>query len=60
MHSLKAENYVLFHGPAEDLSLRGSSLDDSEGPLWKAKGGARIYRNFCNKNMVARASNDYC
>ena len=48
-HSLKVEDYVLFGRLAEDLSLRGSLSDSSEGLLQIAKEGARIYREFCLK-----------
>ena len=52
-HSLKIETYV-YLGPG------GSFLDNSEGQLCTVKGGARIYRSFCNKDQVAGASKDYC
>ena len=44
----------------EDLSPGHSISDSSEGLLQRAKGGARIYRNFCNKDQVVRTSRDYC
>ena len=50
MHNLKVKNYVLFVDKTEDFSLKDSLLDSSEGLLWRDKGGARIYRSFCNKN----------
>ena len=50
MHNLKVENYVLFGGRTEDLSLEDSLSDSSEGLLWRGMGGARIYRSFSNNN----------
>ena len=32
----------------------------SEGRLPRGKGGARIYRGFCNKGQVVGTSKDYC
>ena len=46
MNNLKVENFVLFGGIFEDLSLS----DRSEGLLQRDKGGARIYSSFCDKN----------
>ena len=60
--NLKTENYVLFGGFAEGLSLGGSLSDNSEGLLWIEKGGARIYRSFAKKinKQVVGTSTDYC
>ena len=52
MHNLKVENYVLFSRHAEDLSLRDSLLDSSEGLFQRGKGRARIYIGvFANQNQ---------
>lgn len=40
----------------EDLSPEGRLSDISEGLLWRVKGGARIYTEFCNKYQVGRTS----
>ena len=45
--NLKVENYVLFSGHTEDLSLGDSLSSSSEGLFRRGKGGARIYRSFC-------------
>ena len=66
--NLKTENYVLFGGFAEGLSLGGSLSDNSEGLLWIGKGGARIYRSFAKQTnkqkkhtkQVVGTSKDYC
>ena len=50
MHNLEVKNYVLFVDKTEDFSLKDSLLDTSEGLLRRDKGGARIYRSFCNEN----------
>ena len=42
MHNLKAENYVLFGGLAEDFSPGDSLSDGSEGGSEEAREGARI------------------
>ena len=42
VHNLKVENYVLFHGLPEKLSLENSFSHNSEGLLWRGKGGDRI------------------
>ena len=60
MHSLKAENYILFGRFSEDLSPEDGLSDRSEGVLRRGKEGDRIYRSFCNKNQVVRTSKDYC
>ena len=50
-HNLKVENYVLFDGQNWELKPTGCSLSDSsEGLLQRGKGGARIFRSFCNKD----------
>lgn len=43
----------------EDLSLGHSPSDSSERLLRRDKGGARIYKSFCNKDQVVRTSKDY-
>ena len=43
----------------EDLSPGHSISDCSEGPLQRGKGGARIYKSFCNKIQVVRTSKCY-
>ena len=50
----KGENYVLFGGLPEDLSLGYSLSDSSEGLLRRGKGGARIYRSFCKNNKKTK------
>ena len=50
MYHLKVENYILFRGLAENLSLGGSLSDSSQGLLWRSEGGARIYRRS-NKQL---------
>ena len=55
MHDLKAENYVLFGGHTVD-----TLSDHSEGLLQRGKGGASIYKSFCNKNQVVGTSKYYC
>ena len=42
----------------EDLSL-GCSLS-LRGCSEEARGGARIYRTFCNEDQVVGTSKDYC
>ena len=49
LQNLKVENYVLFSGYTEDLSPGDSFSDNCEGLFWRGKGGARIYRSFCEK-----------
>ena len=44
----------------EDFSPEDSFSDRSVGPLQRGKGGATIYRGFCNKNQAVRTSKDYC
>ena len=51
MHNRKVENYILFGSPEGRLS------DSSEGQLLRRKGGARVYRRFCDKDQVVRTSN---
>ena len=58
--TLKFESYVLFC----ILQARKTGLSDiSEGLFQRGKRGregvARIYRNFCNKDLVVGTSNDY-
>ena len=43
----------------KDLSLGHRISDSSERLVWRGKGGARIYRSFCNKDQVIRTSEDY-
>ena len=43
----------------EDLSLGHSLSDSSKGLLWEGKGGARVYRYFCNKDQEVRIAKDY-
>ena len=47
---------VIFYsvGQTEDISLRHIISDNSERLLQSDKGGARIYRSFCNKDKVVR------
>ena len=59
MHNLKVKNYVLFIRVAENLSLGGSLLENSEGLLQRDKGGASLYRGFWNKNQVLGTVKDY-
>ena len=59
MHDLKVENYVLFSIQTQGLSLGDSLSESAKGPLRRRKEGARICRNFCNKNQVVRTSEDY-
>ena len=59
MHDLKAENYVLFGGYTEDSHPVDTLSNHSAGLLQRAKGGASIYRSFCNKNQVVGTSK-YC
>ena len=49
MHNLKVENYILFSGHTEDLSLGHSLSDSSEGLFQWGKGGARVCRFLHNK-----------
>ena len=58
-HIISGENYVLFNGLAEDLCSGGSFSDSPEGLLRRGKEGARIYRNFHNKDHVVGTSTDY-
>ena len=44
----------------EDVSPEDSLSDSSEGTAPKSKGGARMYRSFCNKNQGVRTSKHYC
>lgn len=46
-HNLKAENYALFGRW-------------NWGLLWRVKGGARIYKIFCKKDQVVKASKENC
>ena len=39
---------------SEDLSPGHSISDNSEGLVQRGKGGARIYRGFCNKRPSSR------
>ena len=55
MNNLKVENFVLFGGIFEDLSLS----DRSEGLLQRDKGGARIYSSFATKTQVVGTSQDF-
>ena len=48
-HNLKVENYILFIGYTENLSLGDSLSDHSEGLLLRGMGKARIHRNYGNK-----------
>ena len=50
MYDLKTENRVFLEEHTEDLSPGGSLSYCSEGLFRRDKGGARIFRNFCNKN----------
>ena len=52
MHDLKAENYVLFGGYTEDSHPVDTLSNHSAGLLQRAKGGASIYGNFCNKTQI--------
>ena len=60
MHNLKVENYVLFSGQTEDLSLGYSLSESSGGLLGRGEGGTRMHRSFCNKEQVVRTSKDFC
>ena len=57
MHNLKVESYVLFSRQIWGLKLRRQdsqiTLRDCYG---KTKEGAKIYKNFCNKDQVVRTS----
>ena len=57
--NLKVENYTLLGGLSEDLSLRGSLSGSSEGLIQRGKWGARLYRDFCNKDQVVGMSINY-
>ena len=46
MHSLRAENCILFSELPEGFSSGGSLSDSSEGLLQSGKGGARIHRGL--------------
>ena len=59
-HNLKVENCVLFGGQNGEFKPRTQTLICSKGPLWRGKGGASIYRSFCNKDQVVGTSKDYC
>lgn len=52
----KVENSSLFLGLSEVSAPGGNFSEDSEGPLQRGKGGARIDWAFCNKNQVAGTS----
>ena len=60
MHNLQFENYILFGGFSEDLSLAESLSDSSEELNQGGKGGTRIYRSFGSKNQMGRTLKDYC
>ena len=61
MHSLKAENYVLFGDLTEDYSPGYSFLDICEGLVQRGKGGPKIYRVFCWKKIPIESNiKDYC
>ena len=53
MHNLKTENYVLLSRQnrawARDVACQTALRDRSEGPLWRGKGGARIYKSLAAK-----------
>ena len=57
MHNLKFENYALFSGHAEDLSLEDSLSYSSEGLFQRGNGGARIYRSFCKNKKTKIKTN---
>ena len=57
MHNLKIKNYVLFGRHTEDLSPKDRFSENSEGLLWRGKGGARIYRSFCKKTKTKQNIN---
>ena len=57
--NLKVENYTLFGGLSEDLSLGGSLSGSSEGLIQRGEWGARLYRDFCNKDEVVGMSVNY-
>lgn len=52
--NLKVENYILFVGHTENLSLGDSLSDHSEGLLLRGMGKARIHRNYGNKKADSR------
>ena len=54
------ENYVLFGGRTEDLSLGDSLSDSSEALLQRGKRGARYTEVFPKKTEVVGTSKDYC
>ena len=59
VHNFKVESYVLFSGQTDNSSLRHSVSGNSERLLQCGKGGARIYRSFCNKDQVDGTSKNY-
>ena len=52
-HNPKAETYVLLNGHSESFNTRRPVFQNY---LQRSKGGTRIYRRFCNKDQVFRAS----
>ena len=52
LHYLKFENYVLFDGHTEDLSLGDRLSDSSKGLFQRGKGGVWIYRSSAKTNLV--------
>ena len=54
MHNLKVKNYMLLGIQTKDLSPESSISDSSERLLQRGTGGARVHRDFCNKDQVVR------
>ena len=51
----------MFSVDKNEVLSPGHSLPDNFKELFqRGKGGARIYRSFCNKDQVIRPSKDYC
>ena len=51
IHKLKVASYILFRELTEYYSLRNRLSDSPEILFQKGKGGARIYRSFCWKQI---------
>ena len=47
-------------GKTEELGLKHSISDSSKGLLQRGKGGASVYRSFCNKDQIIGTQKDYC
>lgn len=59
MHNVKIASYALFGELTEDYSPRDSFSESFEELLPSDKGGARMYRSFCNKSKVVERAKGY-